>query len=218
VITVHYLENSRAHRLVWLLEEMGLDYTLRLYRRDGNLLAPPELKQVHPLGKSPVLEEDAIVLAESGAIFEYLLGRHGSRGLAPPVESADWPAYLYYLHAAEGSAMPLLVNRLTFNEVKRRAPWFARPVAAAIAGRLDRMLVARTLLPMFDAWAVALAATGWFAGAFSAADIMMSYPVQAAVRRAAAADGRPALGDFLRRCAERPAFQRALAKGAFEMP
>jgi glutathione S-transferase len=218
VITVHYLNESRAHRLVWLLEEMGLPYEIKLYRRGPDFLAPPELKAIHPLGKSPVIVDDGVVLAESGAIFEYLLGRHGGGELVRSADSPDWPAYLYFMHSAEGSAMPLLVNKLIFGELRPRSPWIVRPIAGAIGDRLNAMLVDNTLTALMNYWETALAASGWFAGAFSAADIMMSFPVQAAANRANATTGRPRLADWLSRIEGRPTYKRAVDRGEFKPP
>jgi glutathione S-transferase len=217
VITVHYLNDSRAHRLVWLLEELVLPYEIKLYQRDANFLAPPELKAIHPLGKSPVIVDDGVVLAESGAIFEYLLARHDGGRLVPPTDSSAWVDYLYFMHSAEGSSMPLLVNKLVFGEVKRRSPWIVRPIAGAIADRLNAMLVDRTLPQMLDYWELTLTTSDWFAGDFSAADIMMSFPVQAAADRADAKNGRPRLTDWLTRIESRPAYKRALQRGEFKL-
>ena len=217
MITLHYLENSRAQRIAWLLEELGADYRSEIYRRRPSLQAPKALRQVHPLGKSPVLEDGDLVLAESGAIVEYLLARHGGEALRPAPDSPDFPAYLHYMHAAEGTAMPLLVNRLVFSRVPSMTPALIRPIARRLTATMDAKLVAPQLPPLFDDWQRALSATGWFAGDFSAADVMMSYPVQAAVARAGAAEGRPALADFVARIESRPAWARAMEKGAFAM-
>jgi len=217
MIVVHYLENSRAHRILWLLEELGLDYEVKLYRRDKNFRAPPELKNAHPLGKSPVLEDGAVKLAESGAIVEYLIAREGADHLVRKPGDPFYPAYLYFMHGAEGSDMPVLVNRLVYKSVPQRAPALIRPIARKIAAQMDQMMVAPMLPPMFDEWATAVAATGWFAGDFSAADIMMSYPVEAAVARAGAAEGRPILKEYVDRIAGREAYQRALQRGSYRM-
>jgi glutathione S-transferase len=216
MITVHYLNNSRAHRLVWLLEEMQQPYDLKTYRRSADFLAPPELTAVHPLGKSPVITDGGAAIAESGAIFEYLLGRYDPKNLVPQVSSVHWPDYLYFLHSAEGSAMPILLNKLTFGEVRKRAPWFVRPIAAAIADNLTAVLVNRTLPALMDYWEAALRRADWFAGEFSAADIMMSFPVQGAASRADALTGRPRLADWLQRIGERPAYSRAIKRGDFK--
>ena len=215
MIVVHYLENSRAHRILWLLEELGLDYEVKLYRRDKNFRAPPELKKAHPLGKSPVIEDGDLRLAESGAIVEYLIAKAGASELLRTYGDPTYPAYLYFLHGAEGSDMPVMVNRLVFSSIKPRSPALLRPIAGKIADQLDQMMVAPMLPPMFDEWNDALSGTGWFAGEFSAADIMMSYPVKAASARANAAEGRPAVQAFVERIEARPAYQRALERGAF---
>ncbi len=122
VLIVHTLNNSRAHRLIWLLEELGLDYEIKFYKRGPDYRAPAELKKVHPLGKSPVLEDDGLVIAESGAIFEYLLEKYDPRGLVPAKGTPERLAYTYWLHYAEGTAMPLLVMKLIFGMIPKQVP------------------------------------------------------------------------------------------------
>ncbi|WP_158966826.1 glutathione S-transferase family protein [Chachezhania sediminis] len=217
MITVHYLEKSRAHRVAWLLEELGVEYDLKVYKRGPDMLAPAELRKIHPLGKSPVIQDGDLVLAETGAIVEYLLERYGPKGLRPEPGTAVWVSYLYFMHSSEGSVMPLLTNRLVYSRMGQLAPALIRPIARAIGKQMDDRLVAPALPGLFDLWARALSQTGWFAGDFSAADVMMSFPVQAAVARTNAAQGRPALAEFVKRIEARPAYQRAQEKGAFEL-
>lgn len=221
MIVVHHLENSRSQRVLWLLEEMGLDYEVVRYARDPKtLLAPPELLAVHPLGKSPVIVDDGQAIAESGAIIEYLIGRY-DRGhhLSPPVDSPDRARYVYWLHFAEGSAMPPLVMSLVFSRIKSAPmPFFAKPIARAIADKAMKGFVGPQITRHLDFMDTELRRHAWFAGdAFSAADIQVSFPIEAAATRAGI-DSRPNLRSFLDRIHARPAYQRALARGGpFEL-
>ena len=201
MILVHHLENSRSQRVLWLLEELGLDYQVKRYRRDSRtMLAPPELKRVHPLGKSPVLEDDGRIVAESGAIVEYLVEKADGR-LGPPPRREAVLRYRHFLHYAEGSMMPPLFAMLVVN----RLGLLGRPARATIQKMLDTHL---------DWLETELAGRDWFAGeSFSAADIMMSFPLEAARHRAGLDDNRPNLIDWLERIHARPAYGAALQKG-----
>ncbi|MEA3041288.1 MAG: glutathione S-transferase [Sphingomonadales bacterium] len=201
MILVHHLENSRSQRILWLLEELGLDYEVRRYARDRRtMLAPPELRRVHPLGKSPLVEYDGRILAETGAIIDYLVELAGGR-LGPLARREDVLRYRHFLHYAEGSLMPPLLVML----VLRRLGLFGRPARPTIQRMIDAHL---------DWLEAELAARPWFAGeAFSAADIMMSFPLEAARHRAGLDDRRPNLIDWLERIHARPAYGAALAKG-----
>jgi glutathione S-transferase len=214
VIVVHHLNLSRSQRVLWLLEELGLPYEVKPYERDAKtLLAPPELRTVHALGKSPVITEGDLVLAESGAILEYLAERAGS-ALAPPPGSPDRARYLYWLHYAEGSLMPPLFLKLLFDRIeKARVPFFLKPVTRRIGTQGRDTYVLPQLKRHLDFIEGELAQRPWFAGeTFSAADIQMSYPVEAAERRVGL-QGRPHLQDYQRRIRERPAYQRAQQRG-----
>ena len=138
MIVLHHLDSSRSQRIVWLLEELGLRYEIRKYQRDPKtLFAPPELRQVHPLGKSPVISDEGLTIAESGAIIEYLLGRHGNGAFIPPAGTPERLRYTYWLHFAEGSAMPPLLMKLVFDKIRAAPlPFFARPIARGIADRV----------------------------------------------------------------------------------
>jgi glutathione S-transferase len=213
VLIVHYLNNSRAHRLVWLLEELGLDYEIKFYQRGPDYRAPAELKKVHPLGKSPVLEDDGLVIAESGAIFEYLLEKYGAGRFVPAAGTPDRIAYSYWLHYAEGTAMPLLVMKLIFGMIPRQVPFFMKPFAKAISGGVAGRLIDPQLKENAALWEDTLAKAGWFAGSqFSAADIIMSFPVEAAVARAGLGSGYRAINAWLQAIKARPAYQRAAEK------
>ncbi|MGH8745150.1 MAG: glutathione S-transferase family protein [Burkholderiales bacterium] len=215
-IVVHHLNNSRSQRVLWLLEELGLPYEVKRYRRDPQtMLAPPELRAVHPLGKSPVIEDGDLKLAESGAILEYLAARYGEGRLVPAAGTPERLRYIYWMHFAEGSAMPPLLMKLVFDRVEKGPmPFFARPVARAIARRARSAMVEPNLARQLDYMEGELAARAWFAGAeFSAADIQMSFPLEAAAARAGLDASRPKLTGFLERIHARPAYRRALETG-----
>jgi len=213
VLIVHYLNNSRAHRLIWLLEELGLDYEIKFYKRGPDYRAPAELKKVHPLGKSPVLEDEGLVIAESGAIFEYLLEKYDPKGLVPSRGTPERLAYTYWLHYAEGSAMPLLVMKLIFGMIPRQVPFFMKPFAKAISNGISGRMLDPQLKDNADLWEAELSENGWFAGSqFSAADIIMSFPVEAAVTRAGLGSNYRAINSWLHAIKTRPAYQRAAEK------
>jgi glutathione S-transferase len=216
MIIVHHLNNSRSQRVLWLLEELGLGYEVRRYQRDPEtMLAPPELRAVHPLGKSPVVTDGANVLAESGAILEYLVEAHGGGRLAPPPGSPERLRYRYWMHYAEGSAMPPLLLKLVFDRVaKAKMPFFAKPVAKAIASKAKDSFILPQIRLHLDFMEAELARSAWFAGDdFSAADVQMSFPLEAARARAGLDASRPRLMDYLARIHARPAYQRALERG-----
>ena len=216
MIIVHHLNNSRSQRVLWLLEELGVEYDIKRYQRDAKtMLAPPELQKVHPLGKSPVLTDGDATLAESGAIIEYLIERYGAGRLVPPTGSAERRRWTYWLHFAEGSAMPPLLLKLIFERIKvTKMPFFAKPIAGAIANKLLATLVDPNLKRQLDFMEAELGKSEWFAGAeFSAADIQMSFPVEAAAQRAGLDERRPKLMAFLKRIHARPAYRRALERG-----
>jgi glutathione S-transferase len=213
VITLHHLENSRSHRILWLLEELGVPYEIKRYQRDPKTsLAPPELLRVHPLGKSPVITDDGLTIAESGAIVEYLVDRYGNGALVPPPGSPERLRYTYWLHFAEGTAMPYLVMKLVFNRVEKGPmPFFVRPIARAIAAKVKGGFFDPNLQRIVAFIEAELGRSDWFAGdAFTAADIQMSMPVEAATARVGA---RPNMTRFLERIHARPAYQRAIEKG-----
>jgi glutathione S-transferase len=216
MITVHHLEHSRSQRVLWLLEELGLPYEIKLYKRDAKTsLAPPELRQVHPLGKSPVIDDDGRVVAESGAIIEYLVERHGGGSLVPPPGSDERLRYTYWLHFAEGSAMPPLLLTLIFGKIKSAPmPFFVKPIARGIAAKVMGGFVEPNLKSQLDFMEAELKKNTWFAGdEFSAADVQMSFPLEAAAQRAGLDDSRPKLMAWLKRIHARPAYRRALERG-----
>ncbi|HSS26573.1 MAG TPA: glutathione S-transferase [Usitatibacter sp.] len=215
MITLHHLENSRSHRIVWLLEELGVPYEIKRYKRDPKTsLAPPELLQVHPLGKAPVITDDGATIAESGAIIEYLVDRYGKGALVPPPGTPEKLRYTYWMHFAEGTAMPPLVMKLVFTRVERGPmPFFARPIARAISRKVKGGFIDPNLARIVKHVDDELGRDGWFAGPdFTAADIQMSFPVEAAVVRAGAG-AFPNVKRFVERIHARPAYQRAIEKG-----
>jgi glutathione S-transferase len=215
VITVHHLENSRSHRILWLLEELGVPYEIRHYKRDPKTrLAPPELLQVHPLGKAPVITDGDDTIAESGAIIEYLVERYGGSALVPPRATPEKTRYTYWMHFAEGTAMPPLVMTLVFNRVERGPmPFFAKPIARGISAKVKDLFINPHLARIVKYMDNELGRDGWFAGRdFTAADIQMSFPVEAAAVRAGAAS-LPNIERYLERIHQRPAYQRAIEKG-----
>lgn len=215
MITLHHLNNSRSQRVLWLLEELEVPYEIRKYQRDpATMLAPPELRAVHPLGKSPVITEDGLTIAETGAIIEYILARHGQGRLAPPQDSADFWRFRHWMHHAEGSAMPPLVMTLVLGALPGKVPALLRPIARMITQGAQKGFVAPNLERLKDYWNEALAETGWFAGPeITAADIMMSFPLEAAASRSPFGPARPHPGAFLARIHARPAYRRALERG-----
>jgi glutathione S-transferase len=216
MIVVHHLNNSRSQRILWLLEELGLPYEVKRYQRDAKtMLAPPELRAVHPLGKSPVISDGDLTIAESGAIVEYLVGKAGDGKLVPGVATPERLRYTYWMHFAEGSAMPPLLMKLIFDRIEKGPlPFFVRPVARAIAGKAKRGFVQPNIDRILDFMEAELGKHAWFAGAqFSAADIQVSFPLEAAATRGGLNQSRPKLWSFLERIHARPAYQRALEKG-----
>ncbi|TMJ15562.1 MAG: glutathione S-transferase [Alphaproteobacteria bacterium] len=201
MIVVHHLENSRSQRILWLLEELGLPYEVKRYERDRKtMLAPPSLKAVHPLGKAPLIEDDGLVIAETGAIVEYLVEKAGGR-LGPPARRDSVLRYRQFLHYAEGSMMPPLLAMLVVNRL-------------GLLGRPARAPLQRMFGQHLDWLETELAGRPWFAGdEFTAADVMMSFPLEAARHRAGLDESRPNLIDWLERIHARPAYAAALRKG-----
>jgi len=215
MIVVHHLNNSRSQRVLWLLEELGLEYDIKRYQRDSKtMLAPPELRQVHPLGKSPVLSDGDLVMAESGAIIEYLVERYGSGRLVPQ-DAALRLRYRYWMHYAEGSMMPPLVMKLVFDRMEKGPmPFFARPIARALAGKVKRSFIQPSIDRHLDFMEAELTRSLWFAGdEFTAADVQMSFPVEAAAARGGLDAGRPRLMDYLGRIRAREPYKSAIERG-----
>ena len=216
MITVHHLNNSRSQRVLWLLEELGLPYEVKRYERDAQtMLAPPALRAVHPLGKSPVITDGDTTVAESGAIIEYLLDTHSAGRLRPLAGTPERLRFNYWLHFAEGSAMPPLLMKLVFGRIQSAPmPFFVKPVARGIARQVLSSFVEPNLRSQLDFMESELASRPWFAGdTFTAADIQMSFPLEAAAQRAGLDSSRPRLMDWLQRIHAREAYRRALERG-----
>jgi glutathione S-transferase len=216
MIIVHHLNNSRSQRILWLLEELGVPYEIKRYERDAaTMLAPAALRAIHPLGKSPVITDGNQTIAESGAIVEYLVERHGGGRLAPPAGTPERLRYIYWLHYAEGSAMPPLLMKLVFQRIAQgAAPALLRPLIRRIAQRTQASFVDPQLKLHLDYLEGELGKSEWFAGnSFTAADIQMSFPLEAAAARGGLDASRPKLMAFLERIHARPAYKRALERG-----
>jgi len=214
MITVHHLNNSRSQRVLWLLEELGVPYEVKRYERDKTtMLAPPELKAIHPLGKSPVITEDGHTIAETGAIIEYILERHGNGRLIPAPGTDARLRFTYWLHYAEGSAMTPLLLKLVFMRMPAGAPALLRGIVKSIASKGEQRVADPQIKVHVDYWNAELSKSEWFCGPdLTAADIMMSFPLEAAGARGGA-KSRPMVKAFLDRIHARPAYKAALQRG-----
>lgn len=216
MILVHHLNNSRSQRILWLLEELGLDYEIRRYQRDpATMLAPASLKAVHPLGKSPVITDGDLTLAESGAIIEYLVERYGNGRLVPKAGTPEKLRYTYWMHFAEGSAMPPLLLKLVFGRMaKADMPFFVKPIVRAVSRRVIESFIQPNIDRILDYMEAELGKSPWFAGGeFTAADIQVCFPLEAAAARGGLDKSRPKLMAFLERVHSRPAYKRAIERG-----
>jgi glutathione S-transferase len=216
VITVHHLNNSRSQRVLWCLEELGLEYEIKPYQRDpATLLAPASLRAVHPLGKSPVITDGDLTLAESGAILQYLVERYGNGRLMPPAGTPERLRTTYWMHYAEGSAMPPLLLKLVFDRMETSpVPFFVRPVVRSIARKVKSSFIQPQIQLHLDYMNDELGKATWFAGAeMTAADIQVSFPLEAAQSRGGLGARWPNLVAFLERVHARPAYVRALERG-----
>lgn len=222
MITVHHLETSRSQRVLWLLEELGVPYELKVYQRDkATRLAPPELKKIHPLGKSPVITDGDEVIAESGAIIEYLVETYGSlaRGdvahLQPTPGTPEYRQCRFWMHYAEGSLMNWLVMKLVFMSIPRQPmPFFVKPIAKALCGKVQEKVVDPNVYTALDFMEQHLAQHTWFSGPhLTMADFQMSFAVEAALSRSGKASAYPLLQAYQQRMQARPAYQRGIAKG-----
>ena len=222
MLTLHHLETSRSHRILWLLEELGVPYELRRYQRDpATRLAPPELKKIHPLGKSPVLTDGELVVAESGAILEYLAECYGAQApaeLAHLEPARGTPAHRqcrFWMHYAEGSLMNWLVMKLVFLTIPTQPmPFFVRPIARTLCDQVQKKLIDPNLSTALDFMEGHLAQHAWFAGEhLSMADFQMSFAVEAALARGGDETAWPHLVAYRQRMRARPAYQRALEQG-----
>jgi glutathione S-transferase len=200
MILVHHLENSRSQRILWLLEELGLPYEVKVYKRLKTMAAPAEMKRIHPLGKSPIIEDDGIVVAETGAIIEYLVEKAGGK-LGAPADAADARRYGFFLHYAEGSVMTALLMRMVIGMIP-------------LLGRAGKKMFQPMIDTHLNYIESELAASPWFVGeAFSAADTMMSFPLEFAASKADGLRGHPATAAWLDKIHSRPAYRAALQRG-----
>ncbi|MCF8179017.1 MAG: glutathione S-transferase [Sulfuritalea sp.] len=220
MITVHHLETSRSQRVLWLLEELGVPYELKRYARDPRTrLAPKELRAVHPLGKSPVITDGDLTIAESGAILEYLVETYGQQGtgdaahLTPAVGTDAHRQCRFWMHYAEGSLMNWLVMKLVFVTIPRQPmPFFVRPIARKLCAQVQAKLIDPNVSTAMKFMESHLASHPWFAGEhLTVADFQMSFAIEAALARGGG--NFPLLQAYKSTMESRPAYQRALAKG-----
>jgi glutathione S-transferase len=216
MIIVHHLENSRSQRILWLLEELAVPYEVKRYARNSETsLAPDELTAIHPLGKSPIITDGDTVVAESGTIIEYLVGKYGDGRLVPEEGSEDKLAYTYFMHYAEGSFMPLMILSLIMARIEAApVPFFLKPLTRGIANKVRDGYLTESVRRNLDFLESSLSDSAWFAGdTFTAADVQMSFAVEAAAVRHDLGNDYPHLATFLETVRARPAYQAALEKG-----
>ena len=216
MIVVHHLENSRSQRILWLLEELGVAYEIKKYQRDPETsLAPPEMMQLHALGKAPVVTDGDNTLAESGAIIEYLVRHYDDGRLRPDPDSKSGLAYTYWLHYAEGSFMPLMILSLILGRIETAPmPFFIKPIARGIVAKVRNSYLDANVKRHLSFMNTSLEQSTWFCGdALTAADIQMSFALEAASVRTDLATSYPNLAAFLDRAHTTPTYQRALEKG-----
>lgn len=217
MLTVHHLNNSRSQRILWLLEELGVDYEIKFYERDAKTqLAPKELEQVHPLGKSPVVTDGDEVLAESGAIIDYLGHKYGEGKWVPRRNSKKYRPYMYWLQYAEGSLMSPLLLKLVFDKVKSAdMPFFIKPVAKGISNKVMAGFVTPNIKKHFAYVEQHLSENTYFTGdEIDGADIQMSFPLEASIARGGLTEKtHPHICQYVKNFQARPAYKKALKKG-----
>lgn len=220
MITLHHLNNSRSQRVLWLLEELGIDYDIERYQRNPETqLAPDALKKIHPLGKSPIITDDSNTVAESAVIIQYLIRRYGKTKpndiTAPEVDSEAFNQMEYWLHYAEGSLMPYLVMTLVFNKVRdTKVPFFIKPITKGIADKVTQSFISPNVKNNLRFIENHLAKNTWFAGEhLTAADFQMIFPLEAAINRSGLAKELPAICAYVNRIHARPAYKAGIEKG-----
>jgi glutathione S-transferase len=215
VLYVHHLENSRSQRVIWLLEELNLEYEIINHKRlPGTRVAPASLYNIHPLAKSPVLCDQEVVLAESGAIFAYLVQCYGNGLLEPIKGGAQWVQYIYWIHFAEGSFMPYLAMKLVFARIVNEAPFFVRPLIRIIFKAVGAQYLDPNIRQEINSIEEHLAVNRWFAGdAFTAADIMMGFMLEAVAGCLAHESTHPNIIRFVHAMRARQAYQQAVKRG-----
>ncbi len=219
MITVHHLENSQSIRILWLLEELGMDYNIKHYERNKRTsLASPEFKKLHPVGTSPIITDGELVLPETNAIIQYILDRVGDHGLVPEVGSPERISYLYWLHAAQGSIVPLMYMQLVIGRLAVRVPFFLKPMMRKVVAKTNQSFLNPKLNNFLSLIEQHLSQHTWFAGeTFTVADIVMGYCMEVAVVRSGMDSRYPNAQRFLTQMRERPAYKMALEKnGVFE--
>lgn len=215
MLTVHHLENSRSQRILWLLEELEVEYKIKHYERDPKtMLAPKALRDIHPLGKSPVVTHKGRTVAESGAIIEYIVDEYGEGELRPEPKTKEFRRYQYWMHYAEGSAMGPFLLHIVFDQLPKQGPWLARPVLGAVSKTVNKEYISGQVALHMDFWEQELAKRPYFTGdKFSAADIQMSFPLESSVARGADPDVYPKIHAQLEKLHDRRAYKRALERG-----
>ncbi|MGE3319178.1 MAG: glutathione S-transferase family protein [Candidatus Berkiella sp.] len=215
MIIVHHLNNSRSHRIIWLLEELGVEYVIKNYQRNSKTFAAPDsLKAIHPLGLSPVITDGETTVAESGAIIEYLLFTYGQHRLKPLEGTPDWLQFNYWMHFAEGTLMPMLFLKLVFDNVVHHSPFLVKPIVRTINKKVNSYLISPRLTKYVSLLESTLAKQTWLAGnEFSAADIQMGIPLLWAAEIPSLVANQSHIQAFLERIQKRPAFMEAVAKG-----
>ena len=217
MITLHHLNNSRSQRIIWLLEELGVEYEIKFYQRDPiTIRAPQSLRDVHPLGKSPVITDDKndVTLAESGAIIEYLIATYGPQ-FKPSSDNQQYWQYLYWLHFSEGTLMPPMVMSLVFTQMKKAPmPFFIKPVAKMLSDKIMASFVAPSIASQLKYIEQHLSKNTWFCGdQITGADFQMSFPLEASVARGIITDKYPSILKYVKAFQARPAYQTGLEKG-----
>lgn len=216
MLIVHHLENSRSQRILWLLEELGVEYKIKRYQRDKETsLAPPELLAVHPLGKSPVITDGNVTVAESGLIVEYLIENYGNGRLVPAKGTPEHLQFRYWMHYAEGTLMPLMLVSLMLNRIETApVPFFIKPITRGIAAKAMAAYAGPNIKRNLDYLEAILQKSQWLCGnKMTGADILLSFPIEAAAARTNLESDYPALMAFHQRIRELPAYQRALEIG-----
>ena len=216
MITIHHLENSRSQRILWLLEELGVEYEIKHYERDKKTsLAPLDLLKIHPLGKAPIITDGEFSVAESGAIIEYLVNTYDDGRLRPPEGTPERLDYTYWIHYAEGTFMPLMIVSLIMSRIESaKMPFFVKPVAKGIVEKVRHGYLGPNVKRNLEYMNLVLGRSTWFCGdELTAADIQMSFALEAAEVRTNLKSDYPNLNTFLERMKARPAYQAALEKG-----
>lgn len=217
MLTVHHLDNSRSQRVLWLLEELELSYELVSHPHPKQAhQASASLKKIHPLAKAPIVCDGELVIAETGAIFEYLIDTYAHQRLQPPLATVARLDYNYWRHFSEASFMPYLAMKLLFSAMQQKTPWPAKLIIRFIARTVEKLYLNPNIYAELDYIEAHLSKQRWFAGdEFSAADILISFPIEAVAVSMAAANKYPYIHDFVNRIRSRPAYARAVNKGAW---